>query len=211
MRRRYGGLVPSGYGLKKGHVTLPDPSVVEAAKHLKVGEALVVDAGFDLATMLSLEKPFVIRLAKNATARRNYLPPYCGRGRHPEYGVTVRPLARAYNQRKTEATKPDKVAKWKDKGRSLVAHIWEGVVASDAKPGASTFRIIAIYDPRYPQPRPLARRAGGSCGKADARLRTRLCLWRGEPLPLAGTQSLVREYPVLSRGDDGSGGDGVLG
>ena len=143
-------------GEQESDETLQNRLLVEAAKHLKTGEALVADAGFDLATMLLLEKPFVIRLAKNATARRNYLPPYCGRGRHPEYGVTVRPLARSYDGRKTEATKPDKVVQWKYQGRTLVAHIWEGVVASDAHPGAATFRVIAIYDPHYRQPLLLA-------------------------------------------------------
>jgi hypothetical protein len=163
--------------------TLQKRLVVEAAKHLNTGEALVVDAGFDLATMLLLEKLFVIRLAKNATARRNYLPPYCGVGRHPEYGVTVRPLARAYNGRKTEATKPDKVVKWQDKGRTLVAHIWEGVVSSDAKPGATTFQIVAIYDPRYQQPLLLATNLHIS---AEAVWRLYKDRWSVEQVALAG-------------------------
>lgn len=167
--------------------TLQKRLVAEAAKHLKTGEALVADAGFDLATMLLLEKPFVIRLAKNATARRNYLPPYCGVGCHPKWGVIVRPLARAYNQRKTEATEPDKVVEWKDKGRSLIAHIWEGVVSSDAKPGATTFRIIAIYDPRYPQPLLLATNLSVSAEAVWSLYKDR---WPVEQVALAGKPML---------------------
>ncbi len=31
-------------------------------------------------------KRYVLRLASNCTARRNYLPEYSGRGRRPQYG-----------------------------------------------------------------------------------------------------------------------------
>ena len=174
-------------GEQESDDTLQKRLVMEAAKHLKTGEALVVDAGFDLAAMLLLEKPFVIRLAKNATARRNFLPAYCGRGRHPEYGVTVRPLSRTYEEHAIEATEPDKVAKWKYKGRSLVAHIWEGVVLPDAKPGASTFRIVAIYDPRYQQPLLLATNLSVSAEAVWSLYKDR---WPVEQVALAGKPML---------------------
>lgn len=41
----------------------------------------------------------VIRGAKNFTARKNTLPPYKGKGRPPENGDYVRPLARTYHKK----------------------------------------------------------------------------------------------------------------
>jgi hypothetical protein len=53
---------------------------------------------------------FVLRGAKNFAARRNLLPPYKGRGRAPEYGALVRPLAR---KRKGARLPPHPLTEWK--------------------------------------------------------------------------------------------------
>lgn len=56
-------------------------------------EALIVDAGFELADLLGAGGRFVVRLPNNFTARLTHLPAYPGQGRPPEYGEVVRPLA----------------------------------------------------------------------------------------------------------------------
>ena len=45
-----------------------------------------------------------MRLPKNFTARRNYLPDYDGSGRPAEYGERVRPLPRTYRGKLIAAT-----------------------------------------------------------------------------------------------------------
>jgi len=70
----------------------------QVALNLGEDEMPVLDAGFKLGALYQagLDR-FVVRLAKNFTARRNFLPEYQG-GRPPEYGEIVRPLARSYRQ-----------------------------------------------------------------------------------------------------------------
>lgn len=47
-------------------------------------EMPVLDAGFRIRELQAAQLPrYVVRLAKNFTARRNVLPEYKGRGRHP--------------------------------------------------------------------------------------------------------------------------------
>jgi len=61
--------------------------VAQAGAALQPDEALGVDAGFGVATLLTEGVPrFVARVARNLTARRNVLPAYTGRGRRPGYG-----------------------------------------------------------------------------------------------------------------------------
>ncbi len=115
-------------------------------------EALIVDAGFELADLLAAGGRFVVRLPKNFTARRNHLPAYQGHGRPPEYGAVVRPLARTRAGKTTEATPPEATARWKDGRYHLKAHLWSELVLRSARPGAKTFRVVAIFDPRYKQP-----------------------------------------------------------
>ena len=75
-------------------------TVRRAAQSLAPDEALILDAGFSLVDLLSVEKVrFVLRCAKNFTARKNSLPVYCGKGRHPLYGEGVRPLPTINRQR----------------------------------------------------------------------------------------------------------------
>ena len=124
--------------------------LVQAANTLATEEALVADAGFDLADLLATGVWFVARLKKNATAHRHVLPDYKGKGRKRAYGQLVRPLPRSYNGKQIEATAPDATESWTVGGSTLCTQIWDNLVASDAKPGAASFRGIAIQDPRCP-------------------------------------------------------------
>lgn len=135
--------------------------LTQVADNLAEDEVAVLDAGFVLKELLAVGmERFVLRLARNATARRNYLPDYQGRGRPPEWGELVRPLARSYNGKLIAATPPDQETSWEieHKGRqlSLKAQFWDNLVLADQKPGADSFNIIAIHDPRYRKPLLLA-------------------------------------------------------
>lgn len=120
-------------------------------------EVLVLDAGFGLA-LLQAEGAtrYVVRQAKNSTFRRAQPPAYRGRGRKPTRGVLVRPLARRYKGRAIAATAPDHNETWEEDGCVLHAQIWDDLVLPDAAPGAPTVRVVAIHDPRYREPLPLA-------------------------------------------------------
>jgi hypothetical protein len=143
-------------------VDLKDPSktacqsklLQQVAEHLAVDEMPVLDGGFKLKALVQagLER-FVVRLAKNFTARRNFLPAY-EFGRPAEYGDIVRPLARTYDSKPIPATPPDRVETWHQGGLALRAEFWDDLVLVDCKPSAEnqTFTVVAIYDPRFENP-----------------------------------------------------------
>jgi hypothetical protein len=115
----------------------------------------VLDAGFRLKALYEAGlSRFVVRLAKNFTARRNVLPTSPNTGRPPEYGEIVRPLTRAYNGKQIESTLPDHVETWQEQGLSFRAEFWHDLVLSDIKPDPenNTFTVVAIYDPRFEEP-----------------------------------------------------------
>lgn len=123
---------------------------------LKLGEdeMPVLDAGFKLKALYQAGLArFVLRLAKNFTARRNCLPKYQG-GRPPEYGTLVRPLARSYNGQPIAATAPDWVETWQHLGLEFRAEFWDDLVLKDLQPSAHnpTFTVVAVYDPRFKEP-----------------------------------------------------------
>ena len=141
---------------------LDDPSETaletELLKRVAFGltddEIAVLDAGFKLKAIYEAELDrFVLRLAKNFTARRNFLPEYQG-GRPPEYGEFVRPLARSYDGNQIEATPPDRVQTWQHHGLEFRAEFWDDLVLNDLKPSDEnqTFTVVAIYDPRFKDP-----------------------------------------------------------
>jgi hypothetical protein len=138
--------------------TLTRQALKQVACQLAADELALLDAGFNLKDLLAVGLPrFVLRLAANATARRNEPAPYCGRGRRPEWGERVRPLARQYRDKTIEATPPDRTDSWQieHKGQPLTlkAEFWDNLVLADQKPGQATpFNIVAIHDPRYRQP-----------------------------------------------------------
>ena len=143
--------------------TLTTRLLKHAAKTLAVNEIAVLDAGFSLEELLAvgLER-FLLRMALNATARRNYLPEPKGKGRPAEWGDIVRPLPRTYAGKTIEATPADRQSEWQveEKGRPLTirAEFWDDLVLSTQKVNkeADTFHLVAIHDPRYPKPLLLA-------------------------------------------------------
>jgi hypothetical protein len=126
----------------------------QLAETLAEDEMPVLDAGFKLKTLFQagLER-FVLRLATNFTARRNFLPEYEG-GRPTEYGDIVRPLTRSYDGKQIPATAPNRVETWQHLGLEFRAEFWDDLVLRECKPSVEnqTFTVVAVYDPRFETP-----------------------------------------------------------
>jgi hypothetical protein len=124
------------------------------AQQLAEDEMPILDAGFKLKALYQagLER-FVLRLATNFTARRNYLPAYDG-GRPNEYGDIVRPLARSYAGKQIPATPPDRVETWQHLGLEYRAEFWDDLVRRECQPSQEnqTFMVAAVYDPHFETP-----------------------------------------------------------
>jgi hypothetical protein len=163
-------------------------AILEAGATLQADEALVVDAGFGVAGLLTAGvSRFVTRVARNFTARRNVLPAYKGRGRGPVYGELVRPLPRTHKGKTLAATPPDATAQWVVAGRTITAQVWDNLVLATAKPGSPAFRCVVIHDPRYKAPLVLATTLPVS---AEALWRLYGDRWPIEQVPLAAKQML---------------------
>lgn len=170
--------------------------VRQAAQGLDPAEALVVDAGFGLADLLAVPGlRFVARVRSNVSARRSAPPAYKGRGRRPERGEIVRPLARTRAGHTIEATPPDEVASWADGRRRLRAEVWDALVLPGGKPGDPAFRLVALHDPRYRQPLLLVSSLGVS---AEALWRLYRDRWAVEQLPLSAKPMLGAERAFVS-------------
>jgi hypothetical protein len=132
---------------------LKQRTIARAKQCVAPGQAALFDSGFEPEELLeSGIADFVVRGATNFTARRNFLPPYKGAGRHPEYGERVRPLARTYKDKEIPATPCDATARWKVGKRRIKALIFNDLVASQHKPGGRSLRCVVILDPKYKQP-----------------------------------------------------------
>jgi hypothetical protein len=138
-----------------------DPSVAahqrrllaQAVAVMTAHDTLVLDRGFGVRHLQAAGATrYVVRLAKNFTARRAQPPAYAGRGRPPTRGDLVRPLARTVKGRTLAARPPDQVETWLEEGVVLRATVWEHLVLPDAGPGSPTFRVVAIHDPRHREP-----------------------------------------------------------
>ena len=130
----------------------------ETLKNVKKGlqddEIAVVDAGLKIGTLqVAGIKQYVIRLATNFTARRNFLPEH-HLGRQPRYGVLVRPLPRNHKGKTLLATAPDETYIWVEHKRELRAEIWRDLVLNKIEPNKKneTSDVYAIYDPKFEQP-----------------------------------------------------------
>lgn len=135
--------------------TVPARLLERVATTLVGDEIAVLDAGFKVkAVQAAGVSRFIVRGAKNFTARRNTLPPYKGRGRRPEYGILVRPLARKRKKRTIAATPPDRVETWQADGRTYRAEHWYNLVTTDRKVDQDNpvFHVAVIYDPRFKEP-----------------------------------------------------------
>jgi hypothetical protein len=158
-------------------------------------EALVCDAGFPLLQVLAAGVTrFLVRGAKNFTARRAHLPEYQGRGRPHTYGNVVRPLPRIYQGRTIAATPCDREETWQEDGCVLKACFWENLVVRDGKPGDPTFTCIVIHDPRYPDPLLVLTNLAIHGAVALALYHHR---WPIEQVPLVGKQLLGAQRQYL--------------
>lgn len=125
-----------------------------AQKELGEGEILVVDAGVKIAAVQKAGiKRYVIRLATNFTARRNFLPKH-HKGRKPKFGALVRPLPRKHKNKTLVATSPDETCSWVENSREIRVEIWRNMLLNKAIPSQEnqTFDVYAIYDPDFEQP-----------------------------------------------------------
>jgi len=162
--------------------------VAAAVAVLEEQDVAVLDAGFGVRQLQEAGATrYVVRAAKNVTARRAQPPPYPGRGRPATHGALVRPLARSYRGREIPATPPDQVVTWQEDDAVVRAEGWDDLVLPDAQPGAPTFRIVAIHDARWTEPLVLASPLAVSARALRDLYRDR---WPVEQLPLAGKQMI---------------------
>lgn len=170
--------------------TLEADVLAYLSQHLASDEVAVLDAGFSLAQVIAAGvKQYVVRLALNCTARRNYLPAYQGHGRPPQYGQKVRPLARTYGERTIAATPPDFEARFDYQGRRIQVRGFRDVVTSDLKVDEThqTFHILVFFDPLYTDPLVLATSLDI---QPQSVLRLYLDRWPIEQVPLAAKQMI---------------------
>jgi hypothetical protein len=162
-------------------------------------DVLVADGEFEVRLLQEVGVTrYVVRAAKNITARRAALPVYHGRGARPKRGPVVRPLARTYRGRLIAATPPDRVERWQEgpgDGVTVRAEHWDDLILPTNLPGDPTFRIVVIHDPRWDQPLVLATSLA-----IPARALRDLYLdrWPIEQLPLAAKQLLGAHRQFVS-------------
>jgi len=131
----------------------------QVGRELAADEVALFDAGFKVAALQAAQiKRAVVRLAANVTARRNYPAPYKGRGRRPDYGPLVRPLARTYKGRSIPASPADVSQTFEYEGRTVKVKGWYDLILPGVVPGADndTFDIYVFEDPLYQTPLLLA-------------------------------------------------------
>lgn len=174
---------PSEKGLKEALLK-------KVARILGSLEILLADAGFKLKDVHEANVPrYLVRLAKNFTARRNFIAYARGkRGRKPSFGPRVRPVARCYRGKEIAANPPDDTFKWQlETDEQVTVHVWYDLVRPDIKPSpqANLFDVYAIFDPRYDNPLLLATSVKLQARTVHALYTDR---WPIEQLPLAGKQ-----------------------
>jgi hypothetical protein len=174
---------PSEAALKKELLT-------QVGRRLTELEIMLLDAGFKIkACHLAGVGRFLLRLAKNFTARRNYLPDTTGkRGKKSTQGSLVRPLARKHKDKEIAATEPDGSATWTlESGETITVHIWRDLVRPEVtpNPAADLFDVYVICDPRYDDPLLVATNVKLAPPTVHALYTDR---WPIEQLPLAGKQ-----------------------
>ena len=179
-----------------GEAGLQKRLIETTAKELASDEAIIADAGFSLEHLLEQKKArFVLRVRRNFTARRNYLPEYKGKGARPKRGDLVRPLPRHYGNKTLEATKSDKTLAWCFERRRIEAMVFENLVLSAAKPGEARFTCVVICDPRYKEPLILVSNLPVNAFVLWQLYRDR---WPIEQMPLAAKQMLGAERSFVS-------------
>lgn len=128
--------------------------LTEAKRHTTPEQVLVMDAEFEVSELQATQiAHYVVRLASNSTARRNYLPVYKGVGCRPKFGELVRPLAREHKGKKIAASQPDQESQFVYEERKLVVHAWHQLVLpqTHVATDAPTYSIYVFHDPLYKQ------------------------------------------------------------
>jgi hypothetical protein len=158
-------------------------------RKLAEDELVVVDAGVKISDLQAAKiDRYVVRLATNFTAHRNYpVAARSDKGRPPVYGERIRPLERTYKGKKLAKSNPDRVETWTDEGVEMRAEIWEALILPKVVPSekADTFHVYAIYDPAYDKPWLLATPLKLQAATLKAIYRDR---WPVEQIPLAAKQ-----------------------
>ena len=159
------------------------------ARNLSDNEVAIFDAGAHISDMQAAGVPrFVLRLAKNCTARRNYLPKN-KKGRPSEYGKLVRPLARKRKGKTIVASSPDETGTFTYEGRTIIVHCWRNVVLTRHKvvEQPDTFDILVFFDPLYVDPLVLGTHIPVT---AETAFKMYLDRWPVEQVPLSAKQML---------------------
>lgn len=130
-----------------------------AVAQATVDQVIVVDAEFGIGELQAAGvHRYVVRVARNCSARRNQLPPYKGKGRPPKFGEQVRPLPRTWRKRPIAATVADHQTHFEQEGRTIQVSVWHDVVLPETPVAADapTFSLYAFHDPLHKQPLLLA-------------------------------------------------------
>lgn len=164
----------------------------DVLKHVKrclaEDEIVAVDAGVKINHLQTAGiDQYVLRLADNFTARRNYPVARSAKGRPPVYGERIRPLERTYKGKTIAKSTADRVETWVENGVEMRAEIWDALILPDVVPGkdAQTFQVYAIYDPAYEKPWLLATPLTLKAASVKAVYQDR---WPVEQIPLAAKQ-----------------------
>jgi hypothetical protein len=169
---------------------LKKKTLQRVATILQKDEIAILDAGVKVSHCheAGIER-FVVRLASNCTARRNFLPARNKRGRPREKGALVRPLARTRKGNTIPASDPDLQLSFTWQEREIQVHGWQDLVSSDLKvdPDHETFHIWVFYDPAYQDPLVLATNVAL---KPESAFALYLDRWPVEQVPLAAKQMI---------------------
>ena len=160
----------------------------QVERTLAEDEIAVMDAGVKVSNLqASGIECYVLRLAKNFTARRNFLPEYAQKGRRPQYGALVRPLPRTHKGKTLAATPADETISWQETGQTIRAEIWRNLILNKTVPSKAnkTIDVYAIYDPKFQEPWLLATPVKLQASSVRAIYRDR---WPVEQIPLSAKQ-----------------------
>jgi Transposase DDE domain len=172
--------------------TLKKELLKQVRRILQPLEIMLADAGFKIKSCHEANvEQYMIRLAKNFTARRNYLAFKVGKkGKKPRKGPIVRPLPRKYNGKEIAGTPPDATFSWElESGETITVQAWYDLVRTDVEldlgADLNLFDVFAITDPRYDKPMLVATNVKLQPQTIHALYSDR---WPIEQLPLAAKQ-----------------------
>jgi len=160
----------------------------QVKKGLAGNEIAVLDAGVKVSHLQDAKiECYVLRLAKNFTARRNFLPEHGKKGRKPLYGTLVRPLTRTHKNKTLTASTSDETFTWEESGNTLKAEIWRNLVLNKTAPSQNNkvFDVYLIHDPDFAAPWLLATPVKLQAVSVRAIYRDR---WPVEQIPLSAKQ-----------------------